>query len=123
MAKATGKAFVPTDKERATVKAMAGYGIKQDDIARVIGVHGETLRKAFRHELDIAATEANAQVAQSLFKMATSGQNVAAAIFWLKTRAGWKDPIFHELGAAGKNGATLLVTGVVRASDQEGKAD
>lgn len=28
---------------------------------------------------------------QSLFNMATSGKNVAAAIFWMKARAGWRE--------------------------------
>ena len=38
-------------------------------------------------------TEANAKVAQSLFQMATQGKNVAAAIFWMKARAGWREKI------------------------------
>ena len=29
-------------------------------------------------------------MAQSLFNRATSGKNVAAAIFWMKARAGWR---------------------------------
>jgi hypothetical protein len=32
-------------------------------------------------------------VAQSLFHMATQGKNVAAAIFWMKARAGWREKI------------------------------
>ena len=35
--------------------------------------------------------EANLKVAQSLFQMATNGKNVAAAIFWMKARAGWRE--------------------------------
>jgi len=38
-------------------------------------------------------TEANAKVAQSLFQMATQGKNVAAAIFWMKACAGWREKI------------------------------
>jgi len=34
-------------------------------------------------------------VAQSLFAMATQGKNVAAAIFWMKARAGWREK--HEI--------------------------
>ena len=41
--------------------------------------------------LDRAAAEANAQVAQSLYQQAISGKNTAATIFWLKTRAGWRE--------------------------------
>ena len=43
-------------------------------------------------ELDRAATEANAQVAQSLYQQATSGKKTGATIFWLKVRAGWREP-------------------------------
>ncbi len=32
-------------------------------------------------------------MAQSLFQMATQGKNVAAAIFWMKARAGWREKI------------------------------
>jgi hypothetical protein len=45
--------------------------------------------------LDRGSIEATAKVAQTLFGMATSGQNVAAAIFWMKARAGWREK--HEL--------------------------
>ncbi|HEX3576539.1 MAG TPA: hypothetical protein VHU42_18225 [Rhodopila sp.] len=111
--------YEPTDRDRATVKALAGYGIKQDDIAKVLGIHDETLRDKFRGELDKAAIEANAAVSQSLYNMATKGANVTAAIFWLKCRAGWKDPQLHE--HSGPDGAAipLLVTGVRRASDTD----
>ena len=30
-------------------------------------------------------------MAQSLFQMATQGKNVAAAIFWIKARGGWRE--------------------------------
>jgi hypothetical protein len=99
---------------------LAGYGTKQDDIARIMGIHDGTLREKFRRELDTAAIEANAAVAQSLHNMATKGENVAAAIFWLKCRAGWKDPLLHE--HTGANGGAILVTGVPRAADLEGYA-
>ena len=71
---------------------MAAYGILQDEIARSIGIRSaKTLRRYFREELDRAAPEANARVAQTVYQMATTGKNVTAAIFWLKARAGWRD--------------------------------
>ena len=85
--------YKPTDKDRATVQTMAAYGIPQPDIAAVVGCDEKTLRKHFRQELDTAATQANARVAAALFKKATSDgpSSVAAAIFWLKARAGWQE--------------------------------
>jgi hypothetical protein len=95
--KAGRPAYTPTDKDRATVKAMAGYGVPQPEIARVIGVAEKTLRKHFRDELDLAAIQANAQVAQSIFQRAVNleaGQaGITAAIFWMKARAGWRDRV------------------------------
>ena len=83
--------FVPTDEQRRMVKVMSGFGIPQPDVASQIGIDAKTLRKHFREELDRGMTEANMRVAQSLFTMATTGSNVAAAIFWMKARAGWRE--------------------------------
>ena len=69
---------------------MAAYGIPEIDIARVVGVDPKTLRKHYRDELDMGETKANAQVAGFLFNSARSG-NVTAQIFWLKTRARWRE--------------------------------
>jgi hypothetical protein len=77
-----------TDEQRKTVRAMSGYGIPHDDIATLLEIDPKTLRKHFRRELDRGSIEATAKVAQSLFNMATVEKNVAAAIFWMKARAG-----------------------------------
>jgi hypothetical protein len=69
---------------------MAAYGIPADDISRVVGIDSKTLRKHYRDELDLGETKANAQVAGFLFNSAKSG-NVPAQIFWLKTRARWRE--------------------------------
>lgn len=90
-----GAMFVPTDEQRRMVKVMSGFGIPQPDVASQIGIDAKTLRKHFREELDRGMTEANMRVAQSLFTMATTGSNVAAAIFWMKARAGWREK--HEV--------------------------
>ena len=52
-------AFSPTDEQRRMVRAMAGYGVPQDDIATVVRCSSRTLRKHFRAELDVAEIEAN----------------------------------------------------------------
>jgi hypothetical protein len=69
---------------------LAAYGIPADDMARVVGVDPKTLRKHYREELDLGQTRANAQVASFLFNSAKNG-NVTAQIFWLKTRARWRE--------------------------------
>ena len=84
--------FIPTDEQRRLVKSLAAYGMKHDAIARRLGIRStKTLCKHFREELDSGDTEANAQVAQTLFQMAISGEQPASTMFWLKTRAGWRE--------------------------------
>ncbi len=84
------RAHKPDPAQRRQVEAMAAYGIPEIDIAMVLGVDPKTLRKHYRDELDMGETKANAQVAGFLFNSARSG-NVTAQIFWLKTRARWRE--------------------------------
>jgi hypothetical protein len=83
-------AFVATDAMRERVRCLAGVGVWQDDIAKIIDCDPKTLRKRLRDELDRGVAEANAKVAGYLFGAAKGG-NVAAQIFWLKTRAHWRE--------------------------------
>jgi DNA-binding Lrp family transcriptional regulator len=89
------KAFVADDAKRERVRYLAGLGVPQKDIARLIGCSPKTLRKRFRDELDRGVAEANAVISGSLFAAAKAG-NTTAQIFWLKTRAHW-----HERGPDG----------------------
>ena len=84
------RAHKPDPALRRQVEAMAAYGIPADDISRVVGIDPKTLRKHYRDELDCGETKANAQVAGFLFNSARNG-NVTAQIFWLKTRARWRE--------------------------------
>jgi hypothetical protein len=84
--------LTPTDEQRRLVKNLAAMGNLQQDIAMMIGIRSpKTLRKYFRLELDRGATEANSNVAQTMYMMATDGKHVGAAAFWLKCRAGWRE--------------------------------
>ncbi len=100
-----GAPFEPTEEQRRTMRAMAGYGVPQDDIATLLEIDPKTLRKHFRRELDRGSIEATAKVGQSLFRMATEGGSVAAAIFWMKARAGWREK--HELVLSAKAAAEM----------------
>lgn len=93
-------AYNPTEKERAQVKTLTGMGLILEQISVVIGISVPTLRKHFRKELDAGALEANAAVAQSLYRQATNPEkpNAAAGMFWLKCRAGWREYPEETLG-------------------------
>jgi len=83
--------FSPAAEQRRSVKAMAGLGMRHQDIAVVLEIAEKTLRKHFRVELARGAIEANAKVLQTLYGMATSGENTAATIFYAKTRCGLRE--------------------------------
>jgi hypothetical protein len=78
--------YQPSEAHRREVLAMTGFGILQNDIARMLEIDPKTLRKHYRRELDTGATQANARVAQTLYLMATKEKNVAACIWWTKCR-------------------------------------
>jgi hypothetical protein len=80
----------PDLAHRRQVEALAAYGIPEHEIARVVAIDPKTLRKCYREELDLGETKANAQVAGFLFN-AAKADNVTAQIFWLKTRARWRE--------------------------------
>jgi hypothetical protein len=84
------RAHKPDLAQRRQVEALAAYGIPETDIGRVVGIDPKTLRKHYREELDLGEAKANAQVAGYLFNAAKNG-NVTAQIFWLKTRAKWRE--------------------------------
>ena len=110
--------YEPSEEQRRVVKTMAAYGIPQDAIAKVVQCSEPTLRRAYRHELDTAVHEANARVAQCLYQQATTPGNVAASIFWLKARAGWREKQAVEIQgqAAVRVEVVDIVTGVPRSA-------
>jgi len=91
----------PDPAQRRQVEAMAGYGIPEADIACVLEIDAKTLRRHYRRELDHGHMKATAKVAENLYKKATGEgrEAVVAAIFWLKTRAGWKETAVQETSA------------------------
>ena len=93
----------PDDFHRRQVEAMAGYGVPEEGISRVLAIDPKTLRKHYREELDTGQFKATAKVAESLFRKALGdgAQSVTAAIFWLKTRGGWREtPQEHQVDMA-----------------------
>lgn len=85
------RAHVKTEQNSRTAQSMAQYGVPQKDIAAVLGVSVDVLRKYYAEEMDKGAALANAKVAETLFKKATeNGGDVSALIFWAKTRMRWR---------------------------------
>jgi hypothetical protein len=97
--------FQPTKEQSLIVSVMATCGASQEMIcARILNSHDApidrvTLRKYFKRELKYGKADANAAVAQSLFRKSTGNgpQSVTAAIFWLKCQALWKENQISEI--------------------------
>jgi hypothetical protein len=82
---------VPTDKLRGEVAALTSFGNTQEEIASHIGIDVDTMCKYYRDEIDNSVIRANAKVAAKLYKKATEGNDLTAMMFWLKTRARWRE--------------------------------
>jgi hypothetical protein len=94
--------YVPTDKDRAFVRAMSMAGAQHERMAEVIGITAKTLRKHFRHELDYGRDQANANVVANLYRQATKDdpKAITAAIYWTKAQMGWREASRTEITGA-----------------------
>lgn len=91
--------FNPTAEQSRLVRTLSAYGIPQEHIARRVGLRSpKTLRKHFRKVLDDGIFEANCNVIQTLYQMATSGEHLAATLFWSKCRCHWRERSTSEPG-------------------------
>ena len=111
----------PDQLSRRQVEALAGYGVREPDIAGMIGIDPKTLRKHYRSELDLGHVKANAKVAENLFRKATGEgrEAVTAAIFWLKARAHWKETILNEHAGTPDRPVTQISRIIVSAPDRD----
>ena len=93
-------AHLPDVANRRQVEALAGLGVPELEIAGLLGIDPKTLRRHYRQELDQGHTKANVKVAENLFRKACGDgrESVIAAIFWLKTRARWKETQINQIG-------------------------
>ena len=98
---------------RNKVFMLSTVGTRHEDIATVLGISADTLTKYYHDELAKGRIEANASVAETLFKQAKEG-NTTAMIFWLKSRAKWKESTQHEISgnADGTPIEVKIVTGI-----------
>ena len=89
----------PTQHSRELVRLHTTVGTTQAHIAQILGIDLKTLRKWYRHDLDLSKARANATIGGALFNKAKGG-DTAAMIFWMKTQAGWREKERHDDSAA-----------------------
>ena len=104
---------LPNGDTRNKVFMLSTVGTRHEDIATVLGISTDTLTKYYHDELAKGRIEANASVAETLFKQAKEG-NTTAMIFWLKSRAKWKESTQHEISGNpdGMPVEVKIVTGI-----------
>jgi len=95
MAEKGRPAYKPTQATKDTARRLSALGCPHEDIAIRLKISADTLVKYYKEELDEGRIDANAAIAGTLFSQAKKG-NTAAAIFWLKTRARWKETQVNE---------------------------
>lgn len=94
---------------------MAAFGIPVDQMVHLVfdkagkSISENTLRKHFGPELATGKVKSNAKIAQTLFNKAVGG-DTTAMIFWLKTRARWKES--HSLELTGADGGPIEQLGM-----------
>lgn len=76
---------------------MSGLGLKAEDVARVIGVSRATLFNHYGEEIRLGAAKALANVHQTAYDMAMSGQHANMTMFWLKCKGGWRETNVIEI--------------------------
>jgi hypothetical protein len=101
-----GKEHIPTEETRKLVRSLSAVGIRYVDIASKLDITDDTLVKHYKKDLEDGRIDANASIGQTLFQQAKSG-NTSAAIFWLKTRAQWKET--NALEISGAEGGAIKV--------------
>lgn len=91
MARTQGaRTYKRSENDLSEVQRYKAVGVSNEQIASALGISHETLVKNYGPELELGLSKANAAMAGALYRNGMAG-NIAAQIFWLKTKAGWRD--------------------------------
>lgn len=119
------KEHQPTPEGRELVKVHTAIGTRQETIAAILGINKSTLLKYYRHEIDHGKEMADGEVGGALFNKAING-DTTAAIWWTKSRMGWKEKVQLEQNVTitdtGADAFTSRISGLIARSG-EGSAD
>lgn len=96
-----GVTHVADAKSVEQVKSLAAVGVSQVQIATLLGITDDTFRKYYNEVFNQAKIQAIGMVAGTLFTKATKDKDLGAAIFYLKSQAGWREtPSVADLAGA-----------------------
>ncbi len=79
------------------IERLAGFGLSVEKIAAYLGMSKATLDRRVSESIEVSSALERGRsfseeaVASTAFQMATSGKHPSVTMFWLKTRAGWRE--------------------------------
>jgi hypothetical protein len=92
-----------TEKQLTELEALSGAGVQMERIAAYFELKNKkTLERMQKRDkrvkvaIEKGRAIAEASVTKTAFDMATSGKHPVMTIFWLKTRAKWKEVNHHK---------------------------
>lgn len=101
---------IPTPESQKLVESSSGLGLPHESIAVLVGIDDKTLRKHYRHELDMGKAKANGQIAKTLYSKAVAG-DTTSLIWWTKSQMRWSETVKNEVtGADGEALQGIQVT-------------
>lgn len=118
-----------TDLMRRQTKRMAELGLTQAEACQVLEISEPTLQRRLGDEFKAGLEKRHAGVAQNLVRIAMDreglhpGPTVTAAIFYLKTRCGWRETqhVIHGFDPSVVREFVLSVLRVIREVSAEVK--
>ena len=101
---------LPTPETQKLVESSSGLGLPHVSIAVLVGIDDKTLRKYYRHELDMGKAKANGQIAKTLYSKSVAG-DTTSLIWWTKSQMRWSETVKNEVtGADGEALQGIQVT-------------
>lgn len=103
------KPHEPQENDRNKVRIMVSMGLTHKQIAEVMGISDKTLVKYYSDDLATGAQIINTAIVNNLARQALKDDFRAApaAMFWTKTRMGWRDT--SQIEHTGPNGSGLVL--------------
>ena len=78
-----GPQYRPSTDERRQVRFLKAAGWGERDLARLLGISRETLRKHFADEFELARLRCRAEAIEAIYLAGRSAGSLAATTAWL----------------------------------------
>lgn len=99
------KEHIYTAEQAKRIHTLSGIGMNIDQIARIENLSESTLKRLYQKELTEGREAAISNVSKTAYQMAMSGKVPAMTMFWLKTRARWRE--VHAIEHSGPDGKPI----------------